>query len=164
MDAHSSGSSPSSDKIRHEDFPLCDLDRGKPDKLGYIVEHVFYLAPEYAVYKTISGVSVHYSNIKDTEKQQRSALSDILTELADLRYFTTQIRDRHGPTIYDYNVAQAIMLVLEEKNGDAKKLLKATLALAARRYANDNTIRYLRACVFMAVFLLFLLLLGLIFG
>jgi hypothetical protein len=45
-------------------------------------------------------------------------------------------------------MAQALMLLMEERVEKAKVIAQRALELAVQRVTNDNTIRYLRACLF----------------
>jgi hypothetical protein len=53
-------------------------------------------------------------------------------------------------TLYDNNMAQALMLMMEGDKDSAKDIAHQTLAMAVRRVTADNTIRYVRTCLLWA--------------
>ncbi|MGJ0426858.1 hypothetical protein [Methylocystis sp.] len=136
-------------KICHVDFHIEEIQPGKKDKLGNDIMQVLWYGSNYIVYKSGYGVCVHFSNDKDIEKAQRDALTIISPELCELRYLTSQMRG-DGLSLYDFNIAQSIMLLLENKTDDAVRIAKAALDLAVIRTTADNTIRYVRSCMQVA--------------
>jgi hypothetical protein len=141
-------------------FCLGDLEVGKPDKLGNKVIEILWIGAHYAIYCSEKGIYVHFSDSLQTEEIQRERFTAICPELCELRYLTTQMRGwnwwpwssgerRH--TLYEHNMAQALMLTMENKIDAAKVLARQTLAMAIRRVTNDNTIRYVRACFICVV-------------
>src|SRR5262245_6874329 len=136
-------------------FDLAALAVGKPDKLGNTVREILWIGRQYAIYCSDKGVSVQFSDCPETEEIQRERFTEICPELCELRYLTAQMRPArrwrrsfHERTriLYDYSIAQALMLTMEDKIDAAKTLAKHTLDMAVRRATNDNTIRYFRAC------------------
>jgi len=71
-------------------FLLCELQEGKSDKLGHIVEDILWMGRNYAIYRTERGVYLHFSDVPAEEADQRSRFTDICPELCELRYFTSQ--------------------------------------------------------------------------
>src|SRR5262245_11587528 len=105
-------------------FLLCQLEAGKKDKLGHEVEEILWVGRNYAIYRSDKGVYVHFSDCPDEEVDQRKKFTDIAPELCELRYLTHEMRsglkirlgsrtERHTSSLYDHNMAQAVMLVLE---------------------------------------------------
>jgi hypothetical protein len=103
---------------------------------------------------------VHFSDCKKEEEDQRKRFTKICPEVCELRYLTDQMsgwkwwpRSHLRDTLYARNMAQALMLMMENKedkpesNEEAVKLAQQTLKMAVQRVTNDNTIRYVRACL-----------------
>ena len=139
-------------------YLLCELEVGKRDKLGNKIAEILWLGRNYAVYRSKRGVHVHFSDDLQEEDDQRSRFTQISPQLCELRYLTAQMRSgwpfggAHSPsTIYHHNMAQAVMLVMEDKGGAnlkcAKQLAEKTLNMAVERVTNDNMIRYARFCL-----------------
>jgi hypothetical protein len=138
-------------------YRLSELEVGKRDKLGNKIAEILWLGKNYAIYRSKRGVHVHFSDCAHQEDDQRSRFTQISPPLCELRYLTAQMRGwpfgiRHSPcSIYHHNMAQAIMLVMEDKNGAdlkrAKELTEKTLNMAVERVTNDNMIRYLVVCL-----------------
>ena len=134
---------------------LRDLKCGAPDKLGNIVREIMWMGAQYAVYCSDKGIYVHFSDCPAIEKEQRERFSKICPELCELRYLTAQMRGwqpwspRQPPqhSLYEHNMAQALMLMMESHEAPAKQIAEQALAMAVRRVTNDNTIRYVRACL-----------------
>jgi len=146
----------------HEDFSLKRIQRGEHDKLGNKILEILWLSPDYAVYRTASGVFIHFSDDKQKEVEQRAAFTTICAELCELRFLTSEMRvkrwrlpglsGRRSPEmqggdpdhlIFNHNIAQSLMLLMEGKTDDAKAITTAALDMAVARVTNDNTIRYL---------------------
>ena len=146
-------------------FLLCDLSVGGPDKLGNTVQEILWLGASYAIYSSDKGVYVHFSDCPEEEKDQRKKFTEICPELCELRYLTDQMRNawwrsaratsqsalktsgHRGHALYEHNMAQALMLVMEDQVDPAKKIAQQSLTMAVRRVTNDNTIRYVVACL-----------------
>ncbi len=135
-------------------FRLCDLVEGKKDKLGHVVQEILWIGQRYAIYCSKTGMHVQFSDLTDEEAEQRSRFTEISPEICELRYLTPQMHstrkfgfNRNRPSLYDHNIAQAMMLVMEKKVEDGKQLARQTLKMAVQRVTNDNTVRYLRAAV-----------------
>jgi hypothetical protein len=56
-------------------------------------------------------------------------------------------RPMRSRKLYEHNIAQALMLVMEDRAETAKKIADHSLSMAVRRVTNDNTIRYIAACL-----------------
>jgi hypothetical protein len=134
-------------------FMLCELKEDEPDKYGHNVEQILWLVKNYAIYRTKQGVYVHFSDDDQEAREQRCRFTKICPELCELRYLTAQIRSMkplifgggggYGrSTLYDHNIAQAIMLVMEGDLETGRKIAQKALQMAIDRVANDNTIRY----------------------
>jgi hypothetical protein len=143
-------------------FLLEQLRRNEPDKLGNKVEDICWVGADYAIYRSERGVYVHFSNCRDVEKQQRIRFTEICPELCELRYLTAQMRPRskfrlskrphdHQDDLFEHNMAQALMLVMEDKTEDGRKIAEKALAMAVRRVTNDNTIRYVRVALLAGI-------------
>jgi hypothetical protein len=130
---------------------LCDLREGGPDKLGHIIEEMLWVGSNYAIYKTKKGVYVQFSDDEEQAEEQRRTFIKICPELCELRYLTPQIQSAgprwkncDGSSLYDHNIAQAIMLAMERDVDTGKKIAQQALKMAVDRVTNDNTIRYVR--------------------
>jgi hypothetical protein len=170
---------------------LAGLKPGKRDSLGALVHEILFRGPEYAIYSSDRGVYVHFSDDKSIEKDQRQAYTTLSGQICELRYLTSQMHGsswptfggsglrtrtmrQREPTIYDHNMAQALMLVMESQaeracgNADdakntenrAKEIADRALDMAVRRVTADNTIRYVSTAITAGlVWLLFTLVL-----
>lgn len=132
-------------------FLLCELREGQTDKLGHRVEEIFWIGQKYAVYRSEKGVYVQFSDCPREEAAQRSKFTKISPELCELRYLTYEMRTRafslwrHAlppSSLYEHNMAQAVMLVMEEKVDQGMELAKQSLKMAVTRVTNDNTVKY----------------------
>jgi hypothetical protein len=143
-------------------FLLCQLKEGEKDKLGHIVEEILWIGQEYAIYRSEAGVYVQFSDSRDAEKDQREKFTQISPELCELRYLTYEMRSswilrffsrmfglspsRHPSYLFDHNIAQAVMLVMEGINKEGQDLAQETLKMAVQRVSNDNTVEYFKWC------------------
>ena len=153
-------------EVCHDDFPLARVQRGARDKLGNRITEVLWLSPDYAIYLTGEGVFIHFSDDKATAAQQRMAFTTVCPELCELRFLTGDMHGTHlsparfvhnifyrakqrgeGNSLFDHNIAQSLMLLMEGKTDDAKAIATAALGMAVSRSTNDNTIRYVRASI-----------------
>ncbi len=134
-------------------FLLCELREGKKDKLGHEVEEILWIGRNYAIYRSKKGVYVQFSDRPREEAVQRSSFTAISPELCELRYLTSQMHlawnfgfgprtDHHPSSLYDHNIAQALMLVMEHRIEEGKRLAQQALKMAVQRVTNDNTVRY----------------------
>ena len=92
-----------------------------------------------------------FSDCPEREAAQRRKLTEIIPELCELRYLTNEIRKADTETIFDHNIAQAIMLLMENKPEDAKRIALEALQMAAKRVTNDNTIMYIKSSLIAAI-------------
>jgi len=155
----------------HEDYSLNGLQRGRRDKLGNKILEILWLSPDYAIYLTHLGVFIHFSDDKVVEKRQRADFTAICPELCELRYLTSETRPETtswrrsrkrvnddeeaeaSQSLFDHNIAQSLMLLMEGKTEDARAIATAALDMAVARVTNDNKIRYLREALFTALVL-----------
>lgn len=158
--------------VSHDDYSLKNLQRYRKDKLGNTVLEILWLSPDYAIYRSKVGVFIHFSDDKEKEKQQRAAFTTICAELCELRFLTNEINatrlrlpgflkrflffrqyEEKGHSLFDHNIAQSLMLLMEGNLEEAKEIATAALDMAVARTTNDNTIRYLRAAFRSAILL-----------
>jgi len=155
----------------HDDYSLNGLQRGHRDKLGNKILEILWLSPDYAIYLTHLGVFIHFSDDKAVEKRQRADFTAICPELCELRYLTSETRpESRGwrrprrpvgdegeaearQSLFDHNIAQSLMLLMEGKTEDARAIATAALDMAVARVTNDNKIRYLREALVTALVL-----------
>jgi hypothetical protein len=146
-------------------FKLCELIVGKPDKLGNMVIEILWVGQDYIVYQSEKGIYAHFADKPEEEKVQRDRFTKISPELCELRYLTTEMNYRQSiifpwkpskkePSLYGHNMAQAIMLTMEDKCEDAQEIAQRALEMAARRVTNDNTIRYISHCLVSALWVI----------
>jgi hypothetical protein len=136
-------------------FSLHDLERGHKDKLGNKVEDILWIGTYYAIYRSEKGVYVQFSDCPKREADQRQRFADLCPELCELRYLTRQMRPswifrsirRDPSSLYEHNIAQAMMLVMEGKLEPGKRLAQHALDMAVQRVTNDNTVRYFGSCL-----------------
>ncbi|WP_158933141.1 hypothetical protein [Acidisphaera sp. S103] len=150
---------------------LGDLKENGKDAIGATVQEIEFRGEDYAIYRSSRGVYVHFSDDLETRRNQLAEYVKLAVQLCELRYLTNQMRrqlvskflPRHsrGATLYDHNMCQALMLLMETaaerksgRDSEAKAAeLQATgiaqraLAMAVQRNTTDNTIRYVRTCV-----------------
>src|SRR5262249_15982152 len=129
---------------------------------GNTVREVLFSEASYAIYWSDKGIFVHFSDSPEERRDQRQRFTEIVPELCELRYLTAEMRGWHWlpswwpwlprlrHTLYDHNMAQALMLVMENKIPLAKQIAKSTLTMAIQRVTSDNTIRYVRASLVSA--------------
>jgi hypothetical protein len=145
------------------DVLLDQIAPNKEDKLHNKIREILWRGTNYAIYCSDKGIYVHFSDCKKEEEDQRKRFTKICPEVCELRYLTDQMRGRNWwprsdlrHTLYAHNMAQALMLVMENKedkpesNEEAVKLAQQTLKMAVQRVTNDNTIRYVMACFISA--------------
>jgi hypothetical protein len=158
---------------------LHDIRRGEFDALGDRILQVCWLGADYAIYRTSVGVSAQFSDCAERAAWQRHAFMKISPELCELRFLTSEMRregwlrqhlrklfsrDSDGApldVIFDHNMAQALMLVMEGNEREARQVARAALDLAVKRTTNDNTIRYVKSSM-KAAFVLSLVMLSLV--
>jgi hypothetical protein len=155
---------------------ICDLQTGCKDSIGEKVLAILFRGHDYAIYRSNRGVYVHFSDDVKTERDQRSAYAKLSIQLCELRYLTSQMQSGVlGPlvgrlmrrdSLYQHNMAQALMLLMESVarrasnqadeaislEQDAKSIAQRALDMAIHRNTLDNTIRYVRTCVFFGIF------------
>jgi hypothetical protein len=148
------GTAPSASEHRIQAPPLSlgDLKAGKLDLLGNTIQEILWCGTNYAIYRSDKGVYVHFSDHPDEACEQRQKFTVISADLCELRYLTNEMMtDSKGRPnyngLFEHNMAQAIMLLMEDKIREATALARATLAMAVDRVSNDNTIRYVRTCL-----------------
>jgi len=153
------------------DFRLCELKEGNPDAIGAIVRSVAFRGKDYAIYRSERGVYVQFSDDPATRQSQMAAYVKLSVQICELRYLTSQMRPgiigrvcRHSKqaTIYDHNMGQALMLLMEsaaqrassqattEAEATEKRacdIAQRALDMAVRRNTADNTISYVVTCV-----------------
>jgi len=138
---------------------LRDLKKDGQDNLGNTVREILWRQKDYAIYCSDKGVYVHFSDCEQEEKEQRKRFREICPELCELRYMIAQMRgwnwwpwfsSRRRHTLYEHNMAQALMLMMEGDKDAAQNIAQQTLAMAVRRVTADNTIRYVRTCLVWA--------------
>ena len=134
---------------RGESFLLCELQPGAIDKLGNLIKEILWVGRNYTVYRSSKGVYVHFSDDPKEEAVQRNRFTEICPELCELRYLTSQMSSdwsfdlkswtiRPASSLYHHNMAQAVMLVMEEKIDQGKKIAQQALKMAVGRVTNDN--------------------------
>jgi hypothetical protein len=138
-----------------EPVSLRKLAVGEKDDMGHQIEDVLWKGSDYAIYRTGKGVQVQFSDNKDVAHRQRQRYASLCPELCELRYLANQIHTsdfwskKHcRPTLYDHNIAQAIMLAMEEKDALGRQIAQQALDMAVKRATADNTLIYASYCVF----------------
>src|SRR6516225_6476148 len=138
---------------------LSQVKLGAPDKLGQTILQVYFSGEGYKVYRTRQGVNVHFANCRRREQKQKQKYLKVLSKLGHLRFLASQMGrwpivlhwlSRTGG-FYDHEIAEASCLALEGNANEADKILDDGLALAANRLASENRIRYLAACLAVAL-------------
>ena len=146
------------------DFSLDQVRLGEKDKLGNKVLEILWVGEDYKVYRTDRGVYVNFSDCAHRERQQREAFTEICPELCELRFLTHEMHGEpgsglmfwrlsrsgseppdRGASLFEHNIAQALMLLMQDRPEQAKAIARAALEMAVVRCTNDNTIRYVMA-------------------
>ena len=158
----------------HSPFSLREIQVGQEDKLGNVVKEILWCGKDYIVYRTDPGVHVNFSDCAKRESKQREAFTEICPELCELRFLTHEMKSTkllswlswrnrggkaehggHGASLFEHNIAQALMLLMEDRPEQAKAIARAALEMAVVRCTNDNTIRYVMASMVAALLLAF---------
>jgi hypothetical protein len=132
-------------------FLLRHLTPGKADRLGNQIKEILWFGTNYAIYRTDKGIHVQFSDCPKEEERQRKQFTTISAYLCELRFLTRDmmktlfIANKRG--LFEHNMAEAIMLLMEDQVDSAERLARHTLAMAVQRVSNDNTIRYVGACL-----------------
>jgi hypothetical protein len=142
---------------------LSQLKEGQKDKLGHTVKEILWIGQQYAVYRSDAGVYVQFSDSSEIEADQRKRFTLISPELCELRYLTCEMRSSRfsrflsrilgrcrksdDSNLFDRNIAQAVMLVMEGITEEGKELAQQTLKMAVQRVTNDNSAKYFGFCV-----------------
>jgi hypothetical protein len=145
-----------------EPFSIDELIETKKDRLHYKVEEIFWLGLNYAVYRSEKGMSVQFSDCHVEAKAQRSRFTEISPELCELRHLTSEMRSRSllgyplrasrkSASLYEQDMAEAVMLVMEEKSKEGKRIARQALRMAVERVTNDNTVTYFAWCLLSCV-------------
>jgi hypothetical protein len=138
---------------------LSQINLGAPDKLGQTILQVYFSGEGYKIYRTHQGVNVHFADCRLREQKQKEKYLNVLSKLGRLRFLASQMGrwpfvlhwlTRTGG-FYDHQIAEASCLALEGNAHEADKILDEGLALAANRLAGENRIRYLAACLAVAL-------------
>jgi hypothetical protein len=138
---------------------LSQIKLGAPDKLGQTILQVYFSGEAYKIYRTRQGVNVHFADCRRREQKQKEKYLNVLCKLGRLRFLAGQMGrwpiilhwlSRTGG-FYDHQIAEASCLALEGNAHEADKILDEGLALAANRLTNENRIRYLAACLAVAL-------------
>ena len=138
---------------------LSQIKLGAPDKLGQTILQVYFSGEGYKIYRTRQGVNVHFADCRRREQKQKEKYLRVLSKLGRLRFLASQMGrwpfvlrwlTRTGG-FYDHQIAEASCLALEGNAPEADKILDEGLALAANRLASENRIRYLAACLAVAL-------------
>jgi hypothetical protein len=126
------------------DFRLCELKEGSPDAIGAIVRSIAFRGKDYAIYRSARGVYVQFSDDTATRQSQMAAYVKLSVQICELRYLTSQMRPgiiaqicRHSKqdTLYDHNMGQALMLLMESAAQRASS--QSTDAEATENRASD---------------------------
>jgi hypothetical protein len=112
------------------------------------------LGKNYVIYRTKEGVYVHFSDDENEAEEQRQRFIKVCPEICELRYLTPQMgsagpwifrrNKRDEASLFDHNIAQAIMLVMEKDLETGRNIARQALNMAVDRVTNDNTLRYVR--------------------
>jgi hypothetical protein len=157
------------------EFHLCELKEGNADAIGAIVRCVAFRGTDYAIYRSERGVYVQFSDDPIKRQSQMAAYVKLSVQICELRYLTSQMRPgiigrfgRHyrQDTLYDHNMGQALMLLMESSSqrtsnhatdADATEkrasdIAQRALDMAVLRNTADNTISYVVTCVLFGIF------------
>jgi hypothetical protein len=131
-------------------YRLCELEVGRPDMYNNRVEEIIYLRRNYAIYRSTKAMNVQFSDVENEEDRQRRRLTEIVPEVCELRYLTHNMRTswrfpfkrRYRSSLYEHNMAEAIILVIDnEKNKAAALGKKSRKRLGTWQYSVYQTIK-----------------------
>jgi|HubBroStandDraft_6_1064221.scaffolds.fasta_scaffold92961_2 hypothetical protein len=138
---------------------------GAKDKMGQIIQQVYLSGEDYTIYRTRQGVLVNFADCRVREREQRACYAQISEKLCRLRFLTSQMArwpfglNRNGG-FYEHQIAEAMNLAMQVKKDQASEtsdlnkaseILNSGLILADERATNENRVRYLIACVLVAL-------------
>ena len=138
---------------------LSQIKVGAPDRLEQTILQVYFAGEAYKIYRTREGVNVHFADCRRREQKQREKYLGVLGKLCRLRFLASQMGrwpsvlhwvNRSGG-FYDHRIAEAMCLALEGNAPEAGQIIDDGLALAANLLTNENRIRYLAACLAVAL-------------
>jgi hypothetical protein len=138
---------------------LSQIKVGALDKQEQTILQVYFSGEAYKIYRTRQGVSVHFADCRRREQKQREKYLNVLGKLYRLRFLASQMGrwpyvlrwlNKSGG-FYDHQIAEAMCLALEGNAPEADQIIDDGLALAANRLTNENRIRYLAACLAVAL-------------
>lgn len=170
-DAKASGRTEEAGKAFNAPFLLRQLRLHHKDKLHNVVQEILWCGKNYIIYRTCQGVFVHFADDAKNQARQRKAFNKICPELCELRFLTHEMQDtgKHwyslwrvgrrskepgggaGASLFEHNLAQAIMLLMEGDEPNARDIATAALTMAVTRSTNDNTIRYVKSSIVFAL-------------
>jgi hypothetical protein len=143
---------------------LKDLTLSRPDKLGNEVIQVLWSAEDFKVYRTRAGVFVHLSDCCRTAKAQTEQFNQLHPRLCQLRFLTscmdnigarlrrTITGDVERSNFFHQETARILVQALHNHCGHARTMLDFVTEMALERVTNENRVRYLAACVSIALF------------
>jgi hypothetical protein len=138
---------------------------GAKDKMGQIIQQIYVSGEDYTIYRTRQGVLVNFADCRVRDRQQRAFYAQISEKLCRLRFLTSQMArwpfglNRNGG-FYDHQIGEAMNLAMQVKKdkasetsdlNKASEILNSGLILADERVTNENRVRYLIACVLVAL-------------
>jgi len=138
---------------------LSQIKVGAPDKLEQTILQIYFSGDAYKIYRTREGVNVHFADCRQREQKQREKYLKVLDKLCRLCFLASQMGrwpfvlhwlNKSGG-FYDHQIAEAMCLALEGNAQEAGQIIDDGLALAANRLTNENRIRYLAACLAVAL-------------
>jgi hypothetical protein len=144
---------------------LSQIKIGELDKLQNTILQIYLCGEDYKIYRTRRGVGIHFADCRLRERVQREKYGKIFNKLSYLRFLTSQMfrvpfsdrlsigRLRRSGGFYDNQSAEAICLAMKERITEANEILDRGIDLAASRNTNENRIRYLGACLVVALLL-----------
>lgn len=132
---------------------------GGKDKMGQTIMEIYVCGEDYAIYRSRQGVYIHFADCRVRERQQRANYVEISQKLCRLRFLISQMarwlfahsRFVKNGGFYDHQIAEALHLALQGKSNEANQILDSGLALAEERITNENRVRYLLACLLIAL-------------
>jgi hypothetical protein len=134
---------------------LHDLKVDEKDAIGAYVRSIEFRGQDYAIYRSERGIYVHFSDDQKMEQAQRAAYVKLSPQICELRYLTSQMRPgvlgrffnrwSGQDTLYDHNMAQALMLLMETTAMRARN--DETGANATEKEASDIANRALDMAV-----------------
>lgn len=143
-------------------MPLMDLKVGARDKLNNTVIEILWASRDFKIYRTRAGVFVHMSDCGHVADKQKSLFYRLHPRLCQMRFLTSCIDRSMAARLrrllgfdrcnfFHQETARAIVQALHDRCEHARGMLDFVTDMALEHVTNENRVRYLIACLAVAV-------------